>query len=302
MNALESQLRDVPPSAKEPLFRRLMTVEELSYLREQNGIIGFEVDTEADQELSGFTLVALQKHTIYAYCADLDEPARLVLFPPLDKLFDDAFSLLDLKVTKKLFLNSTFQGRTIESGIMGELVKALTPPAKEVDIPVSVANVMAEHMKHAREADAVVYKDEAQEEVKVAATKTVPVTEEEAFYEEPPMDDEFAEGYEDEFDESGYDAYGESGFEYESDFGYEEEPAEEETVQEPVEDERSSMIKAQTFESLAAVGDFAYGKLGVARALATNVVNKALQSNVDPEFRIALAVKLFCKLFDEKKI
>ena len=84
---LLEQLRELSPSAKENLFRRLMAEESLGYLREKNSIVGFEVNLAADQVLSGFTLIAIQKHTIYAFCSDFDlqEEPKLILFPPSQK-------------------------------------------------------------------------------------------------------------------------------------------------------------------------------------------------------------------------
>lgn len=309
MEVLETQIRTLPPSAKEPLFRRLMVDESLAYLREKNHIIGFELDLEVDQELFGFTLIAIQKHTIYAYCSDLHEKPKLILFPPLEKLFDPEFGLLDLAVVKRRFGNSKFTGPKLGSGPLRTLVKDLTPPEKEVDIPPSVAEQMAGHVENMKDGKTCVSVPEQREEIPVQVTKEEPVVEEPmSFTEEPPFEDDLNSGFVEEdayagFDESGYndydayDSYGDS-------FPDSPEPEFEEEFDEPepVEDLRSTKLKAQQFSSLSEVSDFCSMQLGVQRPLAVNLVNKALQSNVSPEYRIALAVKLFCKLFDEKKI
>lgn len=318
MDRLLTQIRELAPSAKEPLFRRLMVEESLSYLREKNSIIGFEVDTTKEQELSGFTLIAIQKHTIYAYCADLHEKPKLILFPPLDKLFDPAFELLHLSVIKRRISNSKFTGTKIASGTMECLVRDLTPPEKEVDIPGNVAAQMAGHMKTVEQRGQVVDVDDNREEVPVKVTREVPVQEEpESFTEEPDFVQEpFDQGFEEEdayagFDESASFDYGgyEGGFEEYGSYEPEPEPEPEPELEpepvsepEPEEDPRTLKLRAQNFGSLAEVSDFCSGKLGVRRELAVNVVNKALQSNVSPEYRVALAVKLFAKLFNEKKI
>lgn len=312
MASLLTQIKELAPSAKEPLFRRLMVEESLAYLREKQGIIGFELDLQVDQSLSGFALIGIQKHTIYAYCSDLQESPKLILFPSLEKLFDPAFELLDLHVVKKVYTDSQFKGMKLSSGPLSKLVKDLTPPMKKVDIPESVADAMSKQMQSIETGGTVVQMGEEREEVPVNVTEQTPVVEEpvvEPMYEEP-MEDQLNAGFvEDEnpydgFEENGYDAYG--GYDdydaYDSYDAYEEPLIEEPIEEEPVEDERSTILKSQDFDSLGAVSDFVYLKLGVSKPLATTVVNRALQSNVSPEYRIDLAKKLFCKLFDEKKI
>jgi hypothetical protein len=312
MVSLLTQIKELAPSAKEPLFRRLMVEESLAYLREKQGIIGFELDLQVDQSLSGFALIGIQKHTIYAYCSDLQESPKLILFPSLEKLFDPAFELLDLHVVKKVYTDSQFKGMKLSSGPLSKLVKDLTPPMKKVDIPESVADAMSKQMQSIETGGTVVQMGEEREEVPVKVTEQTPVVEEpvvEPMYEEP-MEDQLNAGFvEDEnpydgFEENGYDAYG--GYDdydaYDSYDAYEEPLIEEPIEEEPVEDERSTILKSQDFDSLGAVSDFVYLKLGVSKPLATTVVNRALQSNVSPEYRIDLAKKLFCKLFDEKKI
>ena len=61
MNKIETQIRELAPSAKEPLFRRLMVEESVSYLRDKNGIYGFEVEITDEQVLSGFAIIGIQK-------------------------------------------------------------------------------------------------------------------------------------------------------------------------------------------------------------------------------------------------
>lgn len=314
---LLEQLRELSPSAKENLFRRLMAEESLGYLREKNSIVGFEVNLAADQVLSGFTLIAIQKHTIYAFCSDFDlqEEPKLVLFPPLEKLFDPAFELLHLQVIKKRYTDAKFQGMKLGQGALRDLVKDLTPPEKEVDISNGVAREMLEHIQHIQSGERVADRADAREEIPVKVTREQVVKEpeparEQVFTEEPPYGEP---GFEDGF-EDNYDSFEESGYEdgyggYEEDYGgYGEdyEIADEESAlpepEQPAEDERSLRLKAREFESLSDVTEFCAGQLGVPRPLAVTVVNKALQSGVAPEYRILLAVKLFCKLFDEKKI
>lgn len=303
-DVLREQFQELPPSAKEPLFRRLMVEESLSYLREKNYIIGFEVDLNKEQTLSGFTLIAIQKHTIYAYRSDLGETPKLVLFPPLEKLFDPSFELLDLQVTKKKFTDSKFVGIKITSGMLQDLVKDLTPPQKQVDLPDNTVLAMTEHMKHIQNGERVVGQEP--ETVPVKVTKEQEVKEEPAFAEAPPEPETFDQDFEEDeyagFEDGSYDSYDSyDGYDsYEE--PYEESYEEPEPEPEPEADERSKTLRAQEFSSLSEVSEFCAGKLGVSRPLAVNVVNKALQSEVAPEYRIELAIRLFCKLFDEKRI
>lgn len=293
---MREQLKDIDPSAKEPLFRRIMGDKRLSYLREGKGIIGFELDLDVEQRLSGFLLVGIQKHTIYVYRSDLDEEPRLVLFPSLDKLFDDDFEILRLYVIKKVFYDATFNGKVLGTGRLDTLVTDLTPPEKEVDIPEGVSEQMLAHMRKIKE-----------QGVLLAQENNVPVEEDivtESTVEAAPMDEGYVDDYNnydeyDSFDEGGDVGYGYDEFEEEP---IADESAYEETVEEPTDDERTLKLREQTFASLVEVGDFATLRLGVPKAISTQVVNKALQSNVDAEYRIELAILLFGKLFNDKKI
>ena len=90
MSELLEQLTDINPSVPDALFRRLLRDDELGYLRESdNSIIGFEVDLENSVPLSGFAKIGIQKHTILAYRSDLHELKKLILFPSMNKLFND---------------------------------------------------------------------------------------------------------------------------------------------------------------------------------------------------------------------
>lgn len=302
-DVLLEQVSELPPSAKEPLFRRLLVEDGLSYLREKSGaIIGFEVDLTKEQTLSGFTLIAIQKHTVFAYRSDLGEPPKLVLFPPLDKLFDPAFELLDLYVAKKRFTDSKFVGTKITSGTLQDLVKDLTPPQKQVDLPDMTVAAMTKHMEEIQQGREKVEVPKAPDPVPEA-----PETLTEPYEEDPGFAQDFDEGdaYEG-FEENTYEGFDEGYDDYSGYDTYEEPESEPEPEPEPEPemDERSRKlkVKAPDFAQLSEVSDFCAGTLGVSRPLAVTVVNKALQSDVAPQYRIDLAVKLFCKLFDEKRI
>ena len=315
MGNLMTQVRELSPSAREPLFRRLMVDESLAYLREKNNIIGFELDMSVEQSLSGFSLIGIQKHTIYAFVSDLKETPRLILFPPLDKLFDSAFELLDLQVMKKQFTNAKFEGKELDRGVLQDLVRNLTPPEKEVDISKQVAEQMAKQMKQADVPKPAPSKKPVAPMPTSDTIDSAPVMEEsfvdEPIMDEPPVEMDLNAGFVD--DDPGYDMYDENFDSYDSEYdsGYVyDTDIDEDSAEEPVgdpepipdEDPRTLRLREQSFQSLSEVSDFCSGVLGVQRPLAVNVVNKALQSNVAPDYRIELAIKLFAKLFNEKKI
>lgn len=299
MNQIETQIRELSPSAKEALFRRLMVEETVSYLREKNGIYGFEVELRDDQALSGFAIIGVQKHTIYAFCSDMDEDPKLILFPPIEKLFDPAFDLLKLHVVKRFITDSSFTGTNVGSGVLQNLVADLTPPIKQIDVPNDVLNQMMQRIKDINEGRTVVEKVEP-EPVKAPVEAMVDDEEPPIMDEEPPIMDDGFDDYQ-EFEEGGdFDDYSEPDEDYEL---YDEPPVEEEQVSSvPAEDPRSTKLKGQTFNSLSEVSDYCEKEFGINHPLAVTLVNKTLQSNVSPEYRIDLAIKLFCKLFDTQKI
>ena len=144
--SLIEQIKSINPSAKDPLFRRLLRDEDLGYLRDGEKIIGFEIDINNSKELSGYTMIGVQKHTILAFKSDLNEEDRLIIFPSMDKLFDEAFELLDLTVIKQEFTNSDFKGKVLDKGVLRRVVSDLTPPLRSVELPQGVSEAMVQAM------------------------------------------------------------------------------------------------------------------------------------------------------------
>lgn len=144
--SLIEQIKSINPSAKDPLFRRLLRDEDLGYLRDGEKIIGFEIDINNSKELSGYTMIGVQKHTILAFKSDLNEEDRLIIFPSMDKLFDEAFELLDLTVIKQEFTNSDFEGNVLDKGVLRRVVSDLTPPLRSVELPQGVSEAMVQAM------------------------------------------------------------------------------------------------------------------------------------------------------------
>lgn len=304
MTRLESQIRELSPSVKDALFRRLLFAEDLAWLRDEkkkDRVIGFEVELDG-QELSGFALIAIQRHTVIAFVSDRNESPRLILFPTLETLFDPGFGLLNLIVTRKEFKDATFHGISNGHGRFGDMVKDLTPPNRKMDIPDTVVEQMAGSIAR-EEAE---QQPEPIQSVSPAPSvpKPAPVKEQEVLedpsYEEEPYEEGPPEGFDEEpdnfedFQEPGYDDY--------DDYSGYEEPEPELGPEPKKELSRSEKLKAQTFGSLNEVIDFTVMKLGINRPLAVTLANKAMQSKVSPEYRVQLAVNIFCKLIDENRI
>lgn len=313
MTRLESQIRELSPSVKDALFRRLTFAEDLAWLRDEKKkdmVIGFEVDPEG-QELSGFALIAIQKHTVIAFVSDRDESPRLILFPSLETLFDPGFELLDLIVTRKEYRDAAFQGISTGHGRFGDMVKDLTPPERKMDLAETVIEQMANSIRKEEEAGSGQPATDTAPPVSVAPVvppvrpEYGPAMEE---MEEPGYTEGSPDGYGEEpegfdgYEEPGYDDYEGYSEPYEEPYDeYADDGYQEDAVPEK-EPSRSEKLKAQEFKSLSEVTDFVVMKLGVNRPLAVTLANKAMQSKVSPEYRVQLAVNIFCKLMDENKI
>lgn len=296
MTQLEKQIRELSPSVKDALYRRLLFAEDLAWLRDDNKkgcVIGFEVVLN-EQELSGFALIAIQRHTVIAFVSDRNEEPRLILFPSLETLFDPGFELLDLTVTRKEFNDSTFNGIPTGNGRFGDMVKDLTPPERKVDISNTVLDQISSIIKTEETAEESI---PSKLPVQTPAPQPVsePEPEEPVYEEEPGYDEGPPEGFiEDE--PNDFDSYTEPGYDDYEDYESYEQPEPEEPQS------RSDLLKSQTFNTLNDVIDFTVTKLGVNRPLAVTLANKAMQSKVSPEYRVELAVNIFCKLIDEDKI
>ena len=64
----------------------------------------------------------------------------------MDKLFDEAFELLDLTVIKQEFTNSDFKGNVLDKGVLRRVVSDLTPPLRSVELPQGVSEAMVQAM------------------------------------------------------------------------------------------------------------------------------------------------------------
>ena len=305
---VDQQLENIDPSVKDALFRRIMSDDELGYLRDDDSIIGFEVDLKESKPLAGYTIVGVQKHTILSYRSDLDEPNKLILFPTMDKLSDMAFDLQSLMVHRCIYNDDSFNGKEVSHGEMADVAHDLIPPYKSVevsdDMAQSMINTLRESTLQAPAKPAPAHqKNKSTPEILDTPDVSDKIHEDVPFDEfdeppfEPPFDDEIpmdapmdvpSDDYNGSFDEP-YDSPDEP-----------EEPVE--VVNTTTESSKASELKSQEFEQLSQVSDYVVRYMNVSPDFASNVVNAALNATSARETQIEVAVLLFVKLFNENKL
>ena len=138
--SINEQIKTLNPSVAPALFRRLMRDDDVSYLRDGDGIIGFEISPDSTP-ISGFALIGMRKHTILSFRGE-KKPLKLIIFPSMDKLFNPSMELLTLSA-KKVFIDSdSFDGEVLGEGTVAELSRELTPPEKDVELPDNLTEKM----------------------------------------------------------------------------------------------------------------------------------------------------------------
>ena len=302
--SLTEQLEGIDPSVPDALFRRLLYEEELGYLREGNTITGFEVDLDRSIDLQGYALIAIQKHTILAFRSDLDEPYKLVLFPSMDKLDDASFGLQGLTVRRCVYHNDSFNGTLVQEGVLKEVAAELIPPYKEVEVDDDMARAMRASVR-----------EETLQKPRPKRVRMEPVDEvpsDNAPFDDAPFDNEpfddapidppFDEGpFEDEsfYDEPYDDAPVEHPDFDEGPF----EPEPEPEPEQPKEDERVTQLKAQTFDKLHEVKDYATVHLNVRTEIASTVLDAVLNKGhaLSREDQIKMAVAILAKAINQGK-
>lgn len=316
MSELLEQLTDINPSVPDALFRRLLRDDELGYLRESdNSIIGFEVDLENSVPLSGFAKIGIQKHTILAYRSDLHEPKKLILFPSMNKLFNDSYGLLGLTVIKTEYSSDSFKGKVLDRGLLQDVIADLTPPAKQVELPQGLTDAIVEAMIDAGNSlNKETRRTRLSDPVTSTAISNEPETIPTQDMEDIPsvfMDDDPVF-----FDEFSTDTADNPVFMDE----YSDEPATETTgieITGPVSEEfitdehesiseealafdfRSIQLLNTKFTNVTEVSNKAI-RLGVPEAIANQIIVKVLESVDDPISRIEFARQLFVRVFNEK--
>lgn len=316
MSELLEQLTDINPSVPDALFRRLLRDDELGYLRESdNSIIGFEVDLENSVPLSGFAKIGIQKHTILAYRSDLHEPKKLILFPSMNKLFNDSYGLLGLTVIKTEYSSDSFKGKVLDRGLLQDVIADLTPPAKQVELPQGLTDAIVEAMIDAGNSlNKETRRTRLSDPVTSTAISNEPETIPTQDMEDIPsvfMDDDPVF-----FDEFSTDTADNPVFMDE----YSDEPATETTGTEitgPISEEfitdehesiseealafdfRAIQLLNTKFTNVTEVSNKAI-RLGVPEAIANQIIVKVLESVDDPISRIEFARQLFVRVFNEK--
>lgn len=316
MSELLEQLTDINPSVPDALFRRLLRDDELGYLRESdNSIIGFEVDLENSVSLSGFAKIGIQKHTILAYRSDLHEPKKLILFPSMNKLFNDSYGLLGLTVIKTEYSSDSFKGKVLDRGLLQDVIADLTPPAKQVELPQGLTDAIVEAMIDAGNSlNKETRRTRLSDPVTSTAISNEPETIPTQDMEDIPsvfMDDDPVF-----FDEFSTDTADNPVFMDE----YSDEPATETTgieITGPVSEEfitdehesiseealafdfRAIQLLNTKFTNVTEVSNKAI-RLGVPEAIANQIIVKVLESVDDPISRIEFARQLFVRVFNEK--
>jgi hypothetical protein len=316
MSELLEQLTDINPSVPDALFRRLLRDDELGYLRESdNSIIGFEVDLENSVPLSGFAKIGIQKHTILAYRSDSHEPKKLILFPSMNKLFNDSYGLLGLTVIKTEYSSDSFKGKVLDRGLLQDVIADLTPPAKQVELPQGLTDAIVEAMIDAGNSlNKETRRTRLSDPVTSTAISNEPETIPTQDMEDIPsvfMDDDPVF-----FDEFSTDTADNPVFMDE----YSDEPATETTgieITGPVSEEfitdehesiseealafdfRAIQLLNTKFTNVTEVSNKAI-RLGVPEAIANQIIVKVLESVDDPISRIEFARQLFVRVFNEK--
>lgn len=316
MSELLEQLTDINPSVPDALFRRLLRDDELGYLRESdNSIIGFEVDLENSVPLSGFAKIGIQKHTILAYRSDLHEPKKLILFPSMNKLFNDSYGLLGLTVIKTEYSSDSFKGKVLDRGLLQDVIADLTPPAKQVELSQGLTDAIVEAMIDAGNSlNKETRRTRLSDPVTSTAISNEPETIPTQDMEDIPsvfMDDDPVF-----FDEFSTDTADNPVFMDE----YSDEPATETTgieITGPVSEEfitdehesiseealafdfRAIQLLNTKFTNVTEVSNKAI-RLGVPEAIANQIIVKVLESVDDPISRIEFARQLFVRVFNEK--
>lgn len=295
---INQQLENIDPSVKDALFRRLMSEEDLGYLRDgSNSIIGFELDLENSKPLSGFSIIAIQKHTILGYRSDLDEPNKLIIFPSMEKLTDMAFDLQSLTVYRCVYHSADFNGKKISHGTLGEVAQDLIPPYKAVEVPDDMAQSMIDTLResgtepeHQSNPSTDVQDDVPMDEPPMDVPFDDPM-------DEPPMDVPFDSPMDEPPVDASFDDFNDSPFD-----SYEAAPVDTPDIEESSDSEKAAELKAQSFTQLSQVSDYVVIHMGVAPDLANNVITAALNATSERATQIEVAVLLFAKLFNENKL
>lgn len=318
MSILE-QIKEIDPSDKAALFRRLLYQKDLGYLRDKNGdkkIIGFNVQLDQQEELSGFTIIAIQKHTILAYKSDLGEDEKLILFPSLDKLSDPSFEMDNLEVTREIYSDDSFNGQVVSKGTLSEVTRDLLPPYKKVEVSDDFGESLTNSLLEASKSE-----DEKQAQESSQKIKPDDLNDEEASTNDgmPNGDDiddvppDFDDSVPPDFDDSPFppdddDLDDDSPFPPDDDDLDDDSPDDEIDDDLPddddEEDPRAKELNQMSgkFTKMSDLTYYVVTHYGVNADMANNVATAAIGSVDTPATQIDVAILLYIKLFHAGKI
>ena len=309
MSILE-QIKEIDPSDKAALFRRLLYQKDLGYLRDKNGdkkIIGFNVQLDQQEELSGFTIIAIQKHTILAYKSDLGEDEKLILFPSLDKLSDPSFEMDNLEVTREIYRDDSFNGQVVSKGTLSEVTRDLLPPYKKVEVSDDFGESLTNSLLEASKSE-----DEKQAQKPSQKTKPDDLDDEEVpagdgmpngdNIEDVPPD--FDEAVPPDFDDSPLPPDVEDADDLDDDSPDDEidDDLPDDDLDE--EDPRAKELNQMSgkFTKMSDLTYYVVTHYGVNADMANNVATAAIGSVDTPATQIDVAILLYIKLFHAGKI
>lgn len=313
MSILE-QIKEIDPSDKAALFRRLLYQKDLGYLRDKNGdkkIIGFNVQLHQQEELSGFTIIAIQKHTILAYKSDLGEDEKLILFPSLDKLSDPSFEMDNLEVTREIYSDDSFNGQVVSKGTLRDVTRDLLPPYKKVEVSDDFGESLTNSLLEASKSE-----DEKQAQEPSQNIKPDNFDDEEAFTNDgmpngdaindvpPDFDDAVPTDFDDsvppDFDDSPFPPNDDELDDDSPDDKLDDDLPGDDDEEDPRAKELNQM--SGKFTKMSDLTYYVVTHYGVNADMANNVATAAIGSVDTPATQIDVAILLYIKLFHAGKI
>lgn len=304
------QIKEIDPSDKAALFRRLLYQKDLGYLRDKNGdkkIIGFNVQLDQQAELSGFTIIAIQKHTILAYKSDLGEDEKLILFPSLDKLSDPSFEMDNLEVTREIYSDDSFNGQVVSKGTLSEVTRDLLPPYKKVEVSDDFGESLTNSLLEASKSEDEKQAQEPSQKIKPDDLDNEEVPADDGMPNGDNIDDvppDFDDSVPPDFDDSPLPPDVEDDDEID-DNSHDDEldddlPDDDDDEEDPRAKELNQM--SGKFTKMSDLTYYVVTHYGVNADMANNVATAAIGSVDTPATQIDVAILLYIKLFHAGKI
>lgn len=329
------QINAIDPSVKDALFRRLLYEQSLAYLRQNDKeIIGFDLDLERNNSLAGYTVIAIQKHTIIAYKSDLNERPKLILFPDEAKSVDPEFQLNDLYVRKTIYRDDSFAGEVIAEGKFKDVVQDLLPSAEDD----SLDNIDFDHLFNTSKSKKTKNKPQNKDESEPETIAGIMEDQGLARLGQSNPSNSATDDLNIELGELGelgeLDYFGGQDLDageqfYDPDFGDVEPTGEpignvevgddtdenngtssdrgkktDDLISEEIKDPRSCKLNSlsHSFHTMTEVTNYVTSQFAVDPVIATQIVNTAICKSSDLQTQIDIAIIIFIKLFETHKI